>query len=195
VLFQGGQSFGDNALMPGWGVSASGTTTAPIMFGSYGAGQATITQGVWFKSDDNLAFANLTLGASTGSAGAGFQGHGNGITLEHLTITHANLGVNAEGNDWTIADSTITHNHIAYGGIGLGWFQYDTTPGASTWADNTIDHVTAAGIFVAGTKQCSRQALESFQISHNTITHATGDLMNLQPTTGTYNVFQNSLSA
>jgi len=45
---------------------------------------ATITQGVWFKSDNNLAFENLKLGADSGITGAGFQGNGEGITILHM---------------------------------------------------------------------------------------------------------------
>ncbi|MGI8715075.1 MAG: right-handed parallel beta-helix repeat-containing protein [Solirubrobacteraceae bacterium] len=275
ILFQGGASFGDDALMPGWGVSASGTSTAPITFGSYGQGQATITQGVWFKSDNNLVFQNLALGGGSGDSGNGFQGDGNGITLLNMTIEHADLGVNAEGDNWTIADSTIaytgdsgmllgysagapgdpaggndylvtgntisstglnpaydygTHgiyvkvtdatitdntishfnndgvsvrysdntisgNRISDGGIGLAWFQYDASAGTSKWTDNSISNMTAAGIFVAGTREGSRQALESFQISGNVIGSDGGTGMNLQPTTGTYSVNQNSTPA
>jgi hypothetical protein len=268
VLFQGGATFGDDTLMPGWGETASGTSSAPITFGSYGQGQATITDGVWFKSDSNLAFENLILGDSSGDSGKGFQGDGNGITLVNMTIEHADLGVLAEGDDWTIADSTvaytgdsgmllgytagepgdpaggnnylvtgntisntgmnpaytfgthgiydkvtnatitdntITHfkndgisvryrnstisgNHLAYGDIGLAWFQYDTTAGASKWTDNSISNVSAAGIFVCGTREGCRGTLESFQISGNVITNDGGTGMNLQPTTGTYSV-------
>jgi hypothetical protein len=270
VLFEGGATFSDDALMPGWGESASGTSAAPISFGSYGQGQATITQGVWFKSDNNLAFQNLTFGADSGTAGAGFQGNGEGITILHTTIEHASLGINAEGANWTIAgntindtgdsgmllgytagapgepaggnnflvtgntitntglnpaitygthgiydkvtnstitgntishfnddgisvryrDSTISDNHLSYGAIGLAWFQYDTTAGTSRWTDNSISHVSAAGIFVCGVKQGCLEALESFHISGGAITDYRGSEMDLQPTNGTYSVAQ-----
>jgi hypothetical protein len=270
VLFEGGATFSDDALMPGWGESASGTRAAPISFGSYGQGEATITQGVWFKSDNNLAFQNLTLGADSGIAGAGFQGDGEGITILHTTIEHAALAINAEGANWTIAhntindtgdsgmllgytagapgepaggsnflvtgntitntglntaitygthgiydkvtnstitdnaishfhddgisvryrDSTISGNRLSYGAVGLAWFQYDTTAGSSRWIDNSISHVSAAGIFVCGVKQGCLPALESFQISGGAITDFGASEMNLQPTSGTYSVTQ-----
>lgn len=270
VLFEGGATFSDDALMPGWGESASGTSAAPISFGSYGQGNATITQGVWFKSDNNLAFQNLTLGADSGIAAAGFQGDGEGITILHMTIEHTSLAINAEGANWTIAhntindtgdsgmllgytagapgepaggsnflvtgntitntglnaaitygthgiydkvtnstitdnaishfhddgisvryrDSTISGNHLSYGAVGLAWFQYDTTAGTSRWIDNSISHVSAAGIFVCGVKQGCLPALESFQISGGAITDYGASEMNLQPTSGTYSVAQ-----
>jgi Right handed beta helix region len=273
VLFQGGQTFNDDALMPGWGTSASGTSTAPINFSTYGPGQATLPQGVWFKSDNNLAFQNLLIGNPTGDTGNGFQGNGNGIILDHDTIQHVDLGIDAEGNNWTIANSTIadtgnsgmllgysaaesgdpaggnnflvtgnlithtglnpadtfgTHgiydkvtaatitnntitdfnndgvsvryrnstisgNHISGGNIGLAWFQYDTTAGTSKWTNNTITNVTTAGMFICGPHETCPQTLENFQITRNIITNDGGTSLNLQPTTGTYNITQNSI--
>jgi hypothetical protein len=275
VLFQGGATFADDALMPGWGEGAAGTSSSPISFGSYGQGQARITQGVWFKSGENLAFQNLILGAESGIAGAGLQGDGDGITILHTTIEHAALGINAEGDDWTIADNTInetgdsgmllgytavapgdpaggsdflvtgntisntglnpadtygTHgiydkvadstitdntishfnddgisaryrnstisaNRISYGAVGLAWFQYDTTPGVSRWTDNTISHVSSAGIFVCGPNEGCLQPLESFQISGSSITDYGLMEMNLQPTSGRYTVAQAKVPA
>jgi hypothetical protein len=273
VLFQGGATFADDALMPGWGEGASGTSASPISFGSFGQGEARITQGVWFKSDQNLAFQNLILGGESGIAGAGFQGDGDGITILHTTIEHADLGINAEGDDWTIADNTInetgdsgmllgytadapgdpaggsdflvtgntitntglnpadtygTHgvydkvanstitdntishftddgisaryrnstisaNRISYGAVGLAWFQYDTTAGVSRWTDNTISHVSSAGIFVCSVNEGCLQPLESFQISGDSITDYGAMEMNLQPTSGRYSVAQPQL--
>jgi hypothetical protein len=270
VLFQGGATFADDALMPGWGEGAAGTGASPIGFGSYGQGQARITQGVWFRSGENLAFQNLILGGESGISGAGFQGDGDGITILHTTIEHASLGINAEGEDWTIADntinatgdsgmllgytagapgepaggsdflvtgntitntgldpadtygthgiydkvanstisdntishfnddgvsvryrnSTITANRISYGAVGLAWFQYDTTAGVSRWTDNTISHVSSAGIFVCGPNEGCLQPLESFQISGSSITDYGLMEMNLQPTSGRYSVAQ-----
>src|SRR5438477_11152798 len=44
VRFQGGARFSDTTLMPGQGFLASGTRGHPIVFTSYGRGQATLTQ-------------------------------------------------------------------------------------------------------------------------------------------------------
>lgn len=108
MLFQAGATFSDEALMPGWGSAVSGTTSAPVIFGSYGQGRASLPQGVWFRGDSNLVFENLDLGPSSGDSGSGFQGDGNGIMLVDSAIHHAALGVNSHGNGWTIADDTIT---------------------------------------------------------------------------------------
>src|SRR6185312_1320010 len=42
VLFKGGARFGDDTLMPGWGLHVSGSKAAPVTFGSYGGGQAVL---------------------------------------------------------------------------------------------------------------------------------------------------------
>jgi hypothetical protein len=267
VRFQGGQTFADNTLMPGWGAPLNGAPGQPIIYGSYGHGHATLPQGIWFKHSSHLAFEDLTLGALTGDAGPGFQGDGQDIGIYNSTIQHADIGINAEGNDWTIANntiqytgdsglllgysayaagqpaggdnylitgntirhtgqnpaddygthgiydkvtnstitnntitdfnndavsvryhtSTITNNRFTNGDIGIGYFQYDTTPGTSSWTNNKISNVTAAGIFVCGTRESCRQPLESFQIQNNTLTNLAGaDPMNLQPTLGHY---------
>jgi hypothetical protein len=267
VRFEGGQTFADNTLMPGWGTSLNGTPGQPIIYGSYGHGHAILPQGIWFKNSSHLAFEDLTLGASSGYSGPGFQGDGNDIGIYNTTIQHADIAINAEGDNWTIANSTIqytgdsgmllgysayqaglpaggdnylvtnntirhtgqnpaddygthgiydkvtnsvitnntitdfnndaisiryrnstiTGNHLSGGDIALAWFQYDTTPGNSVWTNNTISNVTAAGIFVCGTRENCRQPLESFQIQNNTLTNLNGtDPMNLQPTLGKY---------
>src|SRR5947209_7993197 len=65
VLFEGGQTFSDDTLMP----TTSGQAGSPIVFGSYGQGQATISQGVWFVDHDYLTFDNLKLGPQQGLQG------------------------------------------------------------------------------------------------------------------------------
>ncbi len=273
VLFQGGATFPDQTLMPGWGSGTSGTAGAPITFASYGQGRAVIPLGVWFRSDSYLTFANLALGPSAGDmSDGGFQGTGDGITIEGLSIQHAALGIQSEGSNWrivdnsiydtgdsgmllggsagspgdppggtgylvsgntitdtgmnpaltygthgiylkvadaTVTDNTITHfnndgisvryrdntitgNHISGGEIGLAWFQYDTRAGTSDWSDNTMTDLSAAGVFVCGTREGCDQPLESFRISGNSI-HAAADLLNLQPTSGSYSVSGNLL--
>jgi hypothetical protein len=107
VLFEGGATFTDEALMPGWGTGASGTAGAPIVFGSYGPGEAALTQGVWFDGEEHLSFRGLVLGTGTGDEGHGFQGNGNGIVVLGLRIEHVTLGINAAGNGWTIVGNTI----------------------------------------------------------------------------------------
>jgi hypothetical protein len=81
VLFQGGATFGDQVLMP----STSGAAGDPIVYGSYGQGSATISQGAWFVQDD-VAFENLSFGA-TFYGGSTTSGTSNDVTLDGVTIS------------------------------------------------------------------------------------------------------------
>ncbi|MGH3609317.1 MAG: hypothetical protein ACRDRD_14670, partial [Pseudonocardiaceae bacterium] len=128
VLFQGGASFADNTLMPGWGFDASGTRRAPITFGSYGSGAARLIKGVWLGTDSThphgpsyLTFRHLALGPSQG-----FQGTGNHITLRRLEITDlmpgastAEVAIETQGSHWVIANNYI--NRTGDSGMLLGF--------------------------------------------------------------------------
>ena len=280
VLFRGGDTFSDTTLMPGEGFQASGTTGRPITFGSYGAGDATITNGIWLGTDaqhphgpQHLTFQDLALGPEQG-----FQGTGNYISLlrlriedmlapvsrgetaimtegshwviagnfiyragdsgmllgfsagypgappggshylvEHNTIEHTGLdpslgygshGIYDKVADATIADNTIADfrddgvsaryrnarivgNNISYGGIGIGWYQYDRQRGTSRFMFNHIEGTTEAGIFVCGVAEACQRPLGSFVIAHNDLFHTFGDVLNLQPISGRYDVFAN----
>jgi hypothetical protein len=107
VLFQGGQAFSDDTLMPGWGTDASGTTGAPIVFGSYGQGRASLPQGIWTKNESNLVFQSLNLGPQQGLSGTGQN-----ITLQDCSIKNildngSEIAVNTNGSNYTIRDNVI----------------------------------------------------------------------------------------
>jgi parallel beta-helix repeat protein len=176
VLFQAGATFSDEALMPGWGENTSGTSAAPIVFGSYGVGQATITQGVWFQSDDYLAFRELTLGTDGGYEGAGFQGNGRGITILRTTIEHAELGINAAGDDWTIAGNTI--DDTGDSGMLLGYTA--DTPGRPAGGSdylvtgNTVSNTGLNTAIPYGTHGIYDKVADS-TITDNTISHFRDD--------------------
>ena len=116
VLFEGGAAFGDATLMPGGGFRVSGMFGKPIVFGSYGTGQARLTRGIWLGTDaahplgpSHLAFENLALGPREG-----FQGTGDYIALIGLSISHMfapessqETGIATEGSHWLIEDNTI----------------------------------------------------------------------------------------
>jgi Right handed beta helix region len=116
VLFEGGATFSDVTLMPGFGYGVSGTSGHPIVFGSYGTGRARLTQGVWLGTDAShptgpsyLTFEKLALGPVRG-----FQGTGDFITLRGLSISHLvgsqsrqETGIASEGSNWAIEDNTI----------------------------------------------------------------------------------------
>jgi Right handed beta helix region len=121
--------------MPG----VSGASSAPIVVGSYGGGQATISQGVWFIDQNHLTFDNLKLGPAGGLQGGNNSGHhANNITVQRCTIdfgsgasTNPNVGIYAMGNDWTIQDNAITN--IGNSGMLLEGDTY-------TISGNTITH-------------------------------------------------------
>jgi parallel beta helix pectate lyase-like protein len=162
VLFQGGQTFSDDTLMP----NVSGTATAPIVFGSYGSGQATITMGVWFISHDYLTFENLRLGPESG-----FQGGRDGSTpADHITIrgctislsAHSpDLGVYSYGNDWTIEGTTI--EQIGNSGMLLNGDSYLIT-------GNTINNVGLDAAIPYG-KHGIYLRVSNATVTHNTITN------------------------
>lgn len=142
VLFEGGQTFSDNTLMPGDGYLASGTAAAPIVFGTYGSGKARLTWGVWLGHDgthpygpSHLTFTNLALGPEQG-----FQGTGSYIKLTSLDISHlssashSELGIQTEGSHWTIVGNRIAD--IGGSGMLLG-FDADA-PGDPAGGDHYV---------------------------------------------------------
>lgn len=113
VLFQGGQTFTDDTLMP----TASGTAGAPITFGSYGTGRATITNpggAVWFSGKSYLTFDGLALttGGANGVIFSGSSGTSSYITIRNSVLTNTGYSaINAPNrldNHWLIADNTIS---------------------------------------------------------------------------------------
>jgi len=106
VLFQAGSSFADEALMPGWGSAVSGTARQPVVFGSYGAGQASIPQGIWIKGERNLVFENLALGPSGGVSGTGDRDTVQGCAIRDL-MTSPEIAINVIGSHWRIRHNTI----------------------------------------------------------------------------------------
>jgi hypothetical protein len=164
VLFQGGQTFTDNTLMPGIKHPAAGTRGAPITYGSWGAGRAKITGGVWlgqnqFNPDgpSHLVFKSLVLGPDQG-----FHGTGNYITLEHLWISgiygQGGIGIQSQGSHWVIKFNEI--DHTADSGMLLGmnanspsdpaggshYFVYGNSI-EHTGLDGSLDHA-AHGIYL-----------------------------------------------
>jgi len=107
VLFEGGQSFSDAVLMP----PSSGTVGKPIVFGSYGSGDATITRGAWFVQND-LAFEDLIFNG-TFQGGSAVKGTSSGITLDGVSISlpdgNQSLGLFSNGDNWVIEHSQISN--------------------------------------------------------------------------------------
>jgi hypothetical protein len=93
--------------MPG----QSGTTGTPIVFGSYGAGKAKLTQGVWFSSKNWLAFTDLEItGVAQGISASGGGSGSDHIVVQGMDIHDVSIAVNSANmadDDWTIQNNTI----------------------------------------------------------------------------------------
>ena len=111
VLFVGGQTFGDGDLEP----SASGTAQDPIVYGSYGHGDAVVSRGAWFVQD-HLTFDHLQFGATL-YGGSETRGTSNAITIQNCTIAPAPgnqaLGIYANGSGWTIQNNSIANTGLS----------------------------------------------------------------------------------
>jgi hypothetical protein len=117
--------------------SVSGSSSAPVVFGSYGTGQATITQGVWFINHDYLTFDNLAFGPSSGFQGGNNSGGvANHIVVQRCTVSlsasNSDVGIYSNGNDWTIDGNTV--ENIGNSGMLLNGDTY-------TISGNTITQV------------------------------------------------------
>jgi Right handed beta helix region len=111
VLFEGGQTFSDQVLMP----ASSGVVGRPIVFGSYGQGQATISQGAWFVQHD-LAFEDLAF-HTTFQGGSAMRGSSSDVILDGLSISlpagNQALGLYSNGDHWVIENSQISNTGLS----------------------------------------------------------------------------------
>lgn len=166
VLFAGGQTFSDDTLMP----ISSGATDAPIVFGSYGSGQATITQGVWFINKNFLTFDNLALGPQSGLQGGNSSGStANDIVVENCTVglsaSNPQVGINATGNDWTIDNNTV--ENIGNSGMLLEGDNY--TVSGNTITNTGLDSAISYGMHGIYLK------VSNATVTDNTITNFSSD--------------------
>ena len=114
VLFQAKATFSDTTLTP----ATSGVAGQPISFGSYGVGDATISNSdgaVWFSGRDYLIFRNLrlTTGNADGVIFAGSSGRSTHITLRDSILFDSNYAAvnqpNAADSSWLIRGNVINH--------------------------------------------------------------------------------------
>lgn len=116
IRFAGGALFADQTLMP----PASGTAAAPITFGSYGGGRATLSNrraAVWLPPGRNhLVFDGLRL--TSGGGTTVFADSGSAPGSSHVTIRNSvifNTAGSAIGvwqptdTNWRIVNNTISH--------------------------------------------------------------------------------------
>lgn len=106
VLFRAGATFGDDTLMPGWGNAVSGTRRAPVVFGSYESGRASLPQGIWIKGERHLVFQDLKLGPDQGISGTGSHDTVKECGIRDL-MGSTELGVDVIGSHWVIRDNSI----------------------------------------------------------------------------------------
>jgi len=108
VLFEGGQTFSDQALTP----KRSGTASNPVVYGSYGSGQARMQAGVYLNSVSGVAVQRLSISGVAQAILASGSGSGaSNITIEANSITNASIAVNSAStadSNWTIRDNTIS---------------------------------------------------------------------------------------
>jgi hypothetical protein len=151
VLFAGGATFSDAALMPGEGFSAVGTGAAPIVFGSYGNGLARLTRGIWLgtnsfypRGPSHLTFEDLVLGPDKG-----FQGTGDYIKLINLHISHLlgpgsgqETGITTEGSHWVIDGNRISYTGDSGMLLGFSSGSPGDPPGGEDYVidNNTVSH-------------------------------------------------------
>jgi len=114
ILFRGGSSFTDSTLTP----PSSGSAAAPIRFGSYGVGRATISNSggaVWLAPGaHDLSFANLDLSSS---ASVVFASAGTGPGATRILISgcaiedspDAGLINQPQDRAWTIRRTRFSH--------------------------------------------------------------------------------------
>jgi hypothetical protein len=100
VLFEAGASFDDATLMP----DVSGAPGAPIVYGAYGTGRASLPRGVWFKDNHHLVFEDLAV---VGWRWQGVQGTGDWITVRRCALIDLQIGLNATGAGWQIERNVV----------------------------------------------------------------------------------------
>lgn len=141
ILFAGGQDFSDAQLMPNGGSGYPGTTTAPCIIGSFGTGQAQLSQGVWFIGGSYMIFDNLWFSGSNGFQGGNATTLLNNITVQRCTFsdvgdtTNSTIALNTNGSNWVIRGNYI-HDIPAHG-VMIGGAQ-DGNSGGYLITDNLI---------------------------------------------------------
>jgi Right handed beta helix region len=137
VFFEGGARFPE-PLAPYAGMV--GTSSAPIVFDSYGAGRATLAGGIYLNSVSNLTFHNLDVTADGRGVYSSAQGSGaRRITLRDVAISNVPLAGISSNNvadaGWLIDRVTISST----GDSGIYFVGRDFTISRSTIIDTGRD--------------------------------------------------------
>ena len=168
VLFAGGQSFTDTDLEPG----CSGTSAAPITYGSYGTGRPVLNN-IWLSGEHDLIFNNLELDSATSIPFNSSSNSATGaydITLENSYIHNtAGLGIHSAtlDHDWLIKGNTIEHT----GDSGI-LVEYSTNV---TITQNTIAYTGEKQASIAYATHDIYAKGPNMTISYNDLSHQMGD--------------------
>ncbi|MGA2925834.1 MAG: right-handed parallel beta-helix repeat-containing protein [Solirubrobacteraceae bacterium] len=173
VAFEGGQTF-MQPLAP-WNGTRGGPGQ-PIVYTSYGAGQANLTGGVYLKSNSNLTFTDLAITSAT-SPGIGTSASGSGVT--NVVVSDSSVSSTYQGgiggygiglrstldSNWTIQNDRIA-NTADSGVFSLG---SHVTVDQDVFVDNGVGPYCGTG---AGQNPCHAIYAKgpSFTITNNTIT-------------------------
>ena len=107
VLFEGGATYSDDALMP----PRSGAPGRPMVYGAYGSGKATFTQGAWFRDTNWVAFTDLAFTASRQGVSASENGTGSGnVVVQNSSFRGLGIAINAANHsdrNWTLRNNSI----------------------------------------------------------------------------------------
>lgn len=149
VLFNGGDSFSGKIYL-----ANSGSSGNPIVFSSYGTGNATITNGsdnaffIYNASYTTISNFTITGGATAmgnGSAGIGYYSDGgtkrNGITISGVTVTQFTHGISIGSGAASSGFNTISvTNSTLYGNTTNGLLTYGPGP------DYAVTNVTITSV-------------------------------------------------
>jgi hypothetical protein len=214
VWFRGQDHLGFEHLTIGPGGNLQGTgndiTVEWCSIGNDGLAINAANGNSGWTIDDNTI--NHTGNSGMLLEGENFTVSGNTITNTGLdsSITYGKHGIYLKVINATVTDNTITNfsadgisvryrnsvlsgNHISNGEAGIAWFQSDPLAGTSHWTENVITGTTAAGIYVSPSDTAGNITKESFVVERNTTQPASGVHMNLEKTSGTYLVQENTL--
>jgi hypothetical protein len=136
VHLEGGATFSE-PLAPYAGMA--GTSSAPIVFDTYGVGRATLAGGIYLNSVSNLLFENLDVTAADRGVFSSSRGVGaRGITLRDVAISDIPLaGIssnNSADSGWLIDGVTISRT----GDSGIYFVGSNFTVSRSTIADTGL---------------------------------------------------------
>jgi len=164
VLFEGGRTFSDRELSP----THSGSASRPIVYGSYGSGQARLPRGIYLLDVSGLALQNLEISGAPQGILASTSGAASNITIERMTISDSGIAINSasdQDDGWTIRDNAIAR--VGDSGMILAGSHFAITGNSivDTGTDGSIDYATH-GIYLKATDaRVTHNTIRSFQTS------------------------------